>query len=51
MATAAKTVVVECEELVEAGELNPADVHVSGVYVDRVLKCDHFEKRIEKLTL
>jgi acyl CoA:acetate/3-ketoacid CoA transferase len=51
MATAAKCVIVEAEEIVEEGELDPNNIHVSGVYVDKVIKAELLEKRIEKLTL
>ncbi len=50
MAKAAKITVVEVEEVVEVGELDPNFIHVSGVYVDRIFK-GSFEKRIEQLTL
>lgn len=49
-ATAGKITVVEVEELVEPGELDPAEIHTPGIYVDRVIKGD-FEKRIEKRTV
>ncbi|MGO2414724.1 MULTISPECIES: CoA transferase subunit A [Cobetia] len=49
-ATAGKITVVEVEELVEPGELDPADVHTPGIYVDRVI-LGKFEKRIEKRTV
>ncbi|WP_394176521.1 CoA transferase subunit A [Thalassotalea litorea] len=49
-ATAAKITVVEAEEIVEPGELEPSIIHTPGIYVDRVIKGD-FEKRIEKITL
>ena len=51
MATAAKVVIVEAEEIVEEGELDPNNIHVPGVYVNRIVKSEIFEKRIEKLTL
>ena len=51
MATAAKYVIVEAEEIVEEGELDPNNIHVSGVYVDKVIKAELLEKRIERLTL
>ena len=39
MAIAAKTTVVEVEsEIVPVGELDPDQIHVSGVYVDRLVK-------------
>ena len=51
MATAAKVVIVEAEEIVEEGQLDPNQIHVPGVYVDRIIKSELMEKRIEKLTL
>jgi len=50
-AMAAKTTVVEVEELVEVGEIDPNEVHLSGVYVDYIYQGAHFEKRIEKRTV
>ena len=43
MAMAAKTVILEAEEVVPAGEINPEDVQLPGVFVDYVVKaggCD-----------
>jgi 3-oxoacid CoA-transferase A subunit len=40
MATAARTVVVEVERLVECGELDPELIITPGVYVDRIVRCD-----------
>ena len=51
MATAARLTVVEAEELVPAGDLDPDCVHTPGIYVDRIVKCTVNEKRIEKLTV
>jgi 3-oxoacid CoA-transferase subunit A len=50
IATAGKITVVEVEEIVEAGELNPDEIQVPGIYVDRVIK-GTFEKRIEQRTV
>jgi len=50
MAAAGKITVVEVEEIVEPGELDPNFIHTPGVYVDRVIK-GTFEKRIERRTL
>ncbi|MEY8626893.1 CoA transferase subunit A [Staphylococcus equorum] len=50
-AMAATTTVVEVEELVEVGEIDPDEVHMSGVYVDYIYLGKHFEKRIEKRTV
>ncbi|OUS29414.1 succinyl-CoA--3-ketoacid-CoA transferase [Gammaproteobacteria bacterium 45_16_T64] len=49
-ATAGKITVVEVEEIVEPGELDPNHIHTPGIYVNRVIK-GTFEKRIEQLTL
>lgn len=49
-ATAGKITVVEVEEIVEPGELDPAHIHTPGIYVDRVI-CGTFEKRIEQRTV
>jgi 3-oxoacid CoA-transferase subunit A len=50
MATAGKVTVAEVEELVEVGALDPNQIHTPGIYVDRLLKGAHFEKRIERVT-
>ena len=50
MATAAKNVVVEVEELVETGELDPDNIHVPGIYANRIFVGQNFEKRIERRT-
>lgn len=50
MATAAKITVVEAEEIVELGELDPDQIHTPGVYVQRILKSSSLEKRIEQRT-
>ncbi|MEO9655528.1 CoA transferase subunit A [Marinomonas sp.] len=49
-ATAGKITVVEVEEIVEVGELDPAHIHTPGIYVDRVIQ-GSFEKRIEQKTV
>jgi 3-oxoacid CoA-transferase subunit A len=51
MATAAKMTVVEAEEIVPAGTLDPDSIHTPGIYVDRIVQSTVNEKRIEKLTL
>jgi 3-oxoacid CoA-transferase subunit A len=51
MATAAATTVVEVEELVDVGMINPDCVHTPGIYVHRIVKSTINEKRIEKLTV
>ncbi|WP_148357580.1 CoA transferase subunit A [Peribacillus simplex] len=50
VATAGKVTIVEVEELVGTGELDPDEIHTSGVYVQKVLVGNDYEKRIERLT-
>jgi len=49
-ATAGKITVVEVEEIVEPGELEPSQIHTPGIYVDRIIQ-GSFEKRIEQRTV
>jgi 3-oxoacid CoA-transferase subunit A len=50
MATAGKVTVAEVEELVEPGQLDADNIHTPGIFVQRIFKGEHFEKRIEFLT-
>lgn len=50
IATAGKITVVEVEELVEVGELDPDQIHTPGVFVQRIIKGPSYEKRIEQRT-
>jgi 3-oxoacid CoA-transferase subunit A len=49
-ATAGRVTVVEVEQIVEPGALDPNHIHTPGIYVDRLIK-GQFEKRIEKRTV
>ncbi|XP_051876448.1 3-oxoacid CoA transferase 1a isoform X1 [Pristis pectinata] len=51
MCKAAKVTVVEVEEIVDTGTFAPEDVHIPSIYVQRVVKGQQYEKRIERLTL
>ncbi|HYK76555.1 MAG TPA: CoA transferase subunit A [Daejeonella sp.] len=51
MAMAGKITIAEVEELVEAGELNPDQIHTPGIYVHRIFKGEKYEKRIEQRTV
>jgi len=51
MATAGKITIAEVEELVEAGELDPDQIHTPGVYVHRIFQGVDYEKRIEQRTV
>ncbi|GGG72943.1 succinyl-CoA--3-ketoacid-CoA transferase [Salipiger pallidus] len=44
-----KVCVVEVEEIVERGSLDPDHIHLPGIYVHRIIQGQH-EKRIEKVT-
>ena len=50
MATAGKVTIMEVEEIVEPGELDPDHIHTPGIYVDRLIVGAHYEKKIERLT-
>jgi 3-oxoacid CoA-transferase subunit A len=50
MATAAKFTVVQVEHLVEPGEIDADHIITPGVFVKRIVKLDHVEKRIEQRT-
>ncbi|WP_371388770.1 CoA transferase subunit A [Sphingobium sp. 10 DY56-G10] len=50
-ATAAKVTLVEVEELVAAGEIDPDHVHTPGIYVDRILVGTDYIKPIEQRTI
>lgn len=47
MLTAAKIGVVEVEEIVNIGDIEPDQVHLPGIFVDRILLGKDYEKRIE----
>ena len=50
MATAGKVTVAEVEHLVPIGDLDKDNIHTPGIFVDRLLKGAHYEKRIERTT-
>lgn len=51
MAAAGKVTVAEVEELLEPGGIDPAGVHTPSVYVQRLVRCQGHEKRIERRTV
>ena len=51
MATAAKITIVEAQHIVEIGQLEPDEIHLSGSYVDRIIKIDHEERLLENLNV
>lgn len=50
-ATCGRVTVAEVENLVEAGELDPDQVHTPGIFVQRIVHNPHAEKRIEQRTV
>lgn len=50
-AMAGKVCIVEVEEIVEIGTLDPDQIHLPGIYVNRIVLNANPEKRIEQLTL
>ncbi|HMU09976.1 MAG TPA: CoA transferase subunit A [Ferruginibacter sp.] len=50
MAMAGKVTIAEVEELVNAGELDPNQIHTPGIYVHRIFQGEEYEKRIEQRT-
>ena len=49
MAMAAKVTVVEVEELVELGDIPPEDVHLAGIFVQRIFQGKNYKNDIEFL--
>lgn len=50
-AMAGKITIAEVEEVVEIGEIDPDDIHLPGIYVNRIVVNTAPEKRIEQMTL
>ncbi|MGZ5210659.1 MAG: CoA transferase subunit A [Kaistella sp.] len=50
MAGAGKITIAEVEELVEPGQLDPNEIHIPGIMVQRIYQGEKFEKRIEQRT-
>ena len=51
MCGAAKITVAEVEELMPIGSLDPNQIHIPGIFVQRIFQGKDYEKRIEKRTL
>ena len=51
MCGAAKITIAEVEELVEAGTLDPNQIHIPGILVQRIFQGEKYEKRIEQRTV
>lgn len=50
-AVAGKITIAEVEQLVEIGEIDPDEIHLSGIYIQRIIHNQSPEKRIEQITL
>ena len=50
-AMAGKISIAEVEEIVEIGDLDPDEIHLPGIYINRIILNPHPEKRIEQMTL
>ncbi len=50
MAMAGKITIVEVEELLSTGELDPNFIHVPGIFVNKIFQGVNYEKRIEQRT-
>jgi 3-oxoacid CoA-transferase subunit A len=51
MCGAATITVAEVEEMVEVGVLDPNNVHIPGIFVQRIFQGKDYEKRIEQRTV
>lgn len=50
MAMAGKITIAEVEELFEPGELDPNQIHIPGIFIQKIFKGHSYEKRIEQRT-
>lgn len=50
MATASRMTIVQCEHLVEVGEIDGDAIHTPGIYVKRIVHLPNVVKRIEQRT-
>lgn len=50
-AMAGKITIAEVEEIVDAGELDPDEIHTPGIYIQRILHGTNYQKRIERRTV
>ncbi|MFA6239227.1 MAG: CoA transferase subunit A [Bacteriovorax sp.] len=49
MAMAAKTTIVEVEELVDVGEIAPEDIHLPGLFIQRIFQGKNYKNEVEFL--
>ncbi len=51
VATAGRITIAEVEELVPVGTIDPDQVHLPGIYVQRIFQGKNYQKKIEKRTI
>lgn len=51
MCGASKITIAEVEELVPVGKLDPNQIHIPGIFVQRIFQGKNYEKRIEQRTV
>lgn len=51
MCGAGKITIAEVEELVPLGELDPNEIHIPGIFIQRIFQGEKYEKRIEQRTV
>ncbi|MDC0339235.1 succinyl-CoA--3-ketoacid-CoA transferase, partial [Flavobacteriales bacterium] len=51
MAMAGKITIAEVEHLVPVGDLDPNQIHIAGIFVQRIFEGNGYEKRIEQRTV
>jgi len=51
MCGAASITVAEVEELYPVGALDPNEIHIPGIFVQRIFKGENYQKRIEQRTI
>ena len=51
IATCAPITIAEVEEIVEVGQIDPDHVHTPGIFVQRLIRGERYEKRIEQRTV
>jgi len=51
MCGAATVTVAEVEELYPAGVLDPNEIHIPGIFIQRIFKGENYQKRIEQRTI
>jgi 3-oxoacid CoA-transferase subunit A len=51
IATAGRVTIAEVEELLETGDMDPNFIHTPGIFVQRIIQCDGYDKKIERRTI